>query len=687
MSKHVYVAIALWAVALLSFAQKNETADITAKDYHLKEVVVTGQFIPQSIQNSIYKVKVISNQEIQQKSATDIQSLLNTELGIRLSNDMNLGETDFEIMGMGGNNVKVLLDGIPMIDRLYKKQSLNQIDINTIERIEIVEGPMSVIYGTDALAGVINIITKKGIPENGKNLSVGARIQEESIGDEYNLFDKKGIHNQSVNARYSFDNGLYISGNFARNRFGGWQGDSIGRKKQWQPKDQYLTGGQVGFRKSNYDLSYRLDYMNENLLNEADISTLTNTTSNKEYIVNRYTHQLQANWKASNSLDFAFAGSYQDYKRRIRTTNIDLTTGKETLSTNPEDQDKTTLDSWFGRVMAVWKIRNNLSFQPGIEVQSDNGFGNRMDGEHRITNTALFLSAEYTPLDWLSLRPGFRSSFNSVYDAPWATPAMNVKARITEYMDLRASYARGFRAPTLQELYYSFHDSNHDLYGNPDLKSEYSNSYQLSLTWRAIHNEQIRFTTQLTGFYNDFRDRISLIESKTQIGYSKYYNIDRYKTLGFTIENNLYWKYLRASLNFSYLGRYNKLYENESYQDEDMSQFRYSPELSASISYTWNKVATFAAYYKFTGERKEYGIAEDNTLGLLGTNSYNWADFTISRPIGKLLTIAGGIKNIFNITTIRNTAGSEEIHNQDTGVSQIGCGRSYFIGLSFNFQK
>ena len=82
-------------------------------------------------------------------------------MGIRFATDYTLGETDIAIMGMSGQNVKVLLDGIPLVDRGGTKQSLSQVDINTIERIELVEGPMSVIYGTDALAGVINIITKK----------------------------------------------------------------------------------------------------------------------------------------------------------------------------------------------------------------------------------------------------------------------------------------------------------------------------------------------------------------------------------------------------------------------------------------------------------------------------------------------------------------------------------------------
>lgn len=128
----------------------------------LEQIVVTGQFSPQSMRNSLYKVRSITSESIARKTPTNIESLLNTEIGIRMGNDMALGETSFELMGMSGTNIKILLNGIPMIDRGDEQSSLSQIDINSVERIEIVEGPMSVVYGTDALAGVINIITKKG---------------------------------------------------------------------------------------------------------------------------------------------------------------------------------------------------------------------------------------------------------------------------------------------------------------------------------------------------------------------------------------------------------------------------------------------------------------------------------------------------------------------------------------------
>jgi outer membrane receptor for ferrienterochelin and colicins len=127
----------------------------------LGEVVITGQYKPQSVKNSVYQVRVINSERIRQSGATEIKQVLANQLGFRFSNDNTIGTTDVQLMGMSGRNVKILLDGVPMVDRGDTRESLNQVDVNTIERIEIVEGPMSVSYGSDALAGVINIITKK----------------------------------------------------------------------------------------------------------------------------------------------------------------------------------------------------------------------------------------------------------------------------------------------------------------------------------------------------------------------------------------------------------------------------------------------------------------------------------------------------------------------------------------------
>src|SRR5690606_24264586 len=117
-----------------------------------------------------------------------------------------------------------------------------------IERIEIIEGPMSVMYGADALAGVINIITKKAATEK---LSVNLRLQEETIGDEYGI--QEGVHNQNVSFRYNWKK-LYAGIDAGHNYFGVWQRDSLGRAKLWIAKNQRMVAVLFGFITDRFDI-------------------------------------------------------------------------------------------------------------------------------------------------------------------------------------------------------------------------------------------------------------------------------------------------------------------------------------------------------------------------------------------------------------------------------------------------
>jgi len=134
-------------LALLTITAVQSQEDTTrAKD--LEGVVVTGQYKPQSVKNSVYQVRTISKEKIQKQGATKLQDVLNNELNIRFSQDAATGGSNVTMMGLSGQNVKILLDGLPLLGRqgANNEININQIDINSIERIEIVEGPMSVVY-------------------------------------------------------------------------------------------------------------------------------------------------------------------------------------------------------------------------------------------------------------------------------------------------------------------------------------------------------------------------------------------------------------------------------------------------------------------------------------------------------------------------------------------------------------
>ena len=148
------------------------------KVLNMDEVVVTAQYTPERADKSIYRIEVINARQIEQKAATNMADLLKDQPTMRVGQDAIFGTT-LKMQGLSGENVKFLMDGVPMVGRMNGNFDLNQINLYNVDHIEVIEGPMSVIYGSNALAGVINIITK----ENRSSLfNATATAYTESVG-------------------------------------------------------------------------------------------------------------------------------------------------------------------------------------------------------------------------------------------------------------------------------------------------------------------------------------------------------------------------------------------------------------------------------------------------------------------------------------------------------------------------
>ncbi len=664
--------------------------DDTISSKLLNEVVVTGQFNQQSLRNSVYKVRVINQERISMRAATDVLSVLNTELGIRFGTDYTLGETDIQLMGMSGQNVKVLLDGVPLVDRGGTRQSLGQIDINSIERIEIVEGPMSVIYGTDALAGVINLITKKNYAKGKNTIQVTARIQEETAANNYDPFSENGVHNESVGLSWQHMNGWNLGANFTRNDFGGWQGEATGREMEWKPKIQYLVNGNIGYRKNDLDLSYRLDYLDEEIITKGKIQS-DNKAADIKYLTSRVTHTAQAGWRINERWSLNAAASYQDYERRSRNTIADLTLGQEYL--NPyATQDISAFRMLFFRSTIQYVFSDKLSFQPGVEVKSDQSSGERIHGKPTINDYALFLSAEVKPWSKFNIRPGLRLSKNSVYDAPPVIPSLNMKYELARDWTVRASYAKGFRAPALRELYFTFHDASHDIEGNPDLKAEHSNSFNASLSWLNPRKKTVSFSSSISGFYNVFENLISYATDPANPTWTTLINIDHHKTTGVLLENSLLWKRLQVTLGISYIGRYNRLKgDTAADKENNLKSFLWSPEINSNVLYRFAKAGvSLGLFYKYTGTVPGYQLISENDQQILQRTKlegFHMTDFTATKTLGKYLNLSGGVKNIFDITRLQNTSVNTGSAHSSGGPVLKSYGRSYFLGILVNWQN
>jgi outer membrane receptor for ferrienterochelin and colicins len=655
---------------------------------NLEELVVTGQYKPQTLKKSVYQVRVINNERIKQSGASNIQQVLNSQVGFRFAADNTLGTTDVQLMGMSGRNVKILLDGVPMVDRGDTRESLNQIDVNSIDRIEIVEGPMSVSYGSDALAGVINIITKKN-KNNG--LTLTAKVQEETAGSEYHTFNYKGVHQQNIGVDYKKNNWGFTAGG-SHNDMNGFGGDAYGREKDWLPKEQWLGNARISYDKGPFNIYYRTDLLHEDIADRGAINYGNYKAIDKKYSTNRFTNQLQGSYSFNKKLQLAATVAYTDYKRSTRTTRHDFEKNTDELTTGEGEQDISKFNSFVFRTTVQYQLSNKVSLQPGVDINREAASGPRISNNPSITDYAAFVSAEIKAGSRLSLRPGLRFIKNSVYDAPPVIPSINTKLIISKKFDLRFAYAYGFRSPALRELYFYFVDANHNVVGNPNLKAENSNSFNASLNWNAIPKPERTYSISLSGFYNAFNNQIDFALSSPTSNQYTYYNVNKAKTVGGTLENKYTYKNLESSLGFSYVGIFRKLYDEKDYTNETDKDFLWSPELNASVSYNVNAIKTrFNLFYKYTGKKPQLvtgtNAANQRALLIAETEAYHLADLTGTTKINKYLSVNAGVKNIFDVTNVSNNAAvSTSVHNAGYSVA-IGYGRSYFVGLNFQWNK
>jgi len=642
----------------------------------LKDVVITGQYAPQSLKNSVYMVRTISSEQIRLRNPAKVQDVLSDQLGIRFTNDLTLGTSSITLQGVAGQRVKILLDGVPLLDRGDTRESLNQIDINAIDHIEIVDGPMSVSYGSDALGGVINLITKKG--SGGESLRVYGRVQEETAGKKYQALDGAGTHHENLGVNWEH-NGLQLSGNVTRNNF---NGASLG----WIPKDQLMGSAVVGYRSNTLHLWYRFDGEDETLLNSR-LNTGTNTQIDQKYLTNRWMHQLQAEWQINNKLSFNGAASYTDYSRRTQTTSLDLLTGDRRLTLGAGEQDKSIFDTKFFRGTAQYKLSEKISIQPGVELNLTGSNGARITGTPVINDYAFFISSEILLTPAISIRPGARFNKNSVYDAPPVIPSLNTKIKLSGNVDLRVAYARGFRSPALRELYFNFIDASHAIIGNEKLKAEYSHSFNGSLSWQTSNSDVVKVRSSAGGFYNFFDNLITTGFDPANPSVTTYINIAKYKTTGGTLENTINFKNAQAKVGFSYTGIYNEFTDG----DHSLPGFTWYPELNTNILYNIKAIKTdLSLFYKYNGKLPTYELIDVGgtpTIHLAQRSAFHTADLTINKYLTKVITLSGGVKNLFNVTNVFNTSGNLGGAHSTGGPIPMGYGRSYFLGLSFQYSK
>lgn len=642
-----------------------------AKD--IGEVVITGQLGAGSLTGSTNKVKLIDRATIEAKGAVNLRDLLQNEMNIRISQDQILG-SGMSMLGIGGEGVKILIDGVPVIGRQNGNIDLSQINLSNIERVEIVEGPLSTNYGSNAMAGTINLITKK--PKNkGYDINVGTFY--ETVGN-YNL-------NLGITSRVK-NHSISIYG--ARNFFDGWMpGDQwvefpkkeladSGRFQQWKMKEQVLGGLKYAYKFKKVEIIPSLDLFREKIVNRGyPRAPYQISAFDDEYVTNRQNGGLELIGWLKTKLKLDVQLNYSNYKRIKNSYLTDLTTLDRKLLASTE-QDTSRFILYFNRLTLT---RNNtdkkFNYEVGYDINYEEGFGNRIENKRKeIGDYAVFGTFNWAPWTWLNVKPGLRFTYNSLYKEAFM-PALNVKLGKKKHV-LRGSVASGFRSPSIKELYMEFVDINHQIFGNPNLKPEIANHVQ---AWYNFHWEpkKITFGFEVSGYYQDISNRISLSQSADGVNYS-YFNIDQFYARGIQSLVKVGQKQWNVSAGFNYIG---------TASNYSGGRYAYSPELVSTISYQLkNGTTKFSAFYKYTGKVVAYFVNEsDASVTQSFISDYQLLDLQVQQWfLKKTLGISLGGKNLLNVTNINAGSGTTGgAHSSSTGTAPIAWGRSFYLNITY----
>ena len=706
MKKKLLGIITLFALCNGISAQKKDTVNI-------QEVVITGQYNAQSIKKSLYKVEVISNEDIKRMAVNNVAEVLNQTLNIFIIPSKNTGDSKADIMGMRADYTKILVDNIPVIGDtgLGNNIDLTKIGLDNIERIEVVKGSMGVEFGNNAVAGVINIITKK----SSKNKwGIRGFVQEETIGKEYNWVDSgKGRHIQSLGVSHNISDKWFVDLSINRNDFQGFWGGLKGknyfgeiagnsvslyklRGYEWQPKEQWNPAFTLRFTSPRTQFFYKADYLLEEInyynpiVSEKYLGAGERTylAKDKNYYTDRMLHHFNIQTEFFEKTKFTGDLSYQKQTRKSQQYDFDIP-AREVIS--KEDKNIYYQAETFYSKGAISNFLNSekTNAQFGYEADYTKGFAGWETGSFgsqnvikNVLSVGVFASAEFNLTQNWFLRPGFRVNFSDTFNTK-PNFSLVIKNKINAQSEFRAIIGSASRNPTFEELFAKMDDVNHKIFGNEDLKSENSYSGTLYYSIFSKPDKEFKWSADFSSMYLQNQDRIELAVINDQPIVYKYINVDSYQSWINSLSGKISNKNFGINVGFSVLGR---TLELNGISDDI---YTFSTEVNASAYYNLLKTKTsFAVYYKGVG--KTYRITEDKSLGitqylLSEQNPFSLMDASASQKIWKdHFTITLGVRNLFDITDVRKNASGT--HGATSVASEsMFYGRSYFGRLNFNF--
>ena len=448
----------------------------------LDQVVVTATRTPKALKDAPVVTRLITANDIKIADATNIQDLLTEQMpGLQFGYAMNQ-ETSLNMNGFGGNAVLFLVDGERLAGETMDNVDYSRLNLDNVGRIEIVKGAASALYGANAVAGVINIISR----ENSEPWTA-------NVNTRYNDFNKEWRHGGS----FSFNAGKWNS----------------------QTSIQRTTSDEVQLTGPFDTESNILHIYGGETFNVKE--RFTYKLSNKVKLIGRggYFNRIS---KRNNYDDH-----YMDYSAGLKSVmtlsendNLEISYGFDQYDKARYVNDERTHDhDYTNRQNTVRALYSHIfgtnTLTAGADFLNDYlttyQFAN--NGSKTQNSCDAFAQFDYNPLQWLNIVASLRHDYFSASSQHATTGRLALMTKWKGF-SIRANYAGGFRAPTLKEMYMNFDMAGMQMiYGNPDLKPEKSNNFNLALehTGRVKNAGFLtgQYSITLMGYYNKYDKRIT----------------------------------------------------------------------------------------------------------------------------------------------------------------------------------
>ncbi|MEP7232100.1 MAG: TonB-dependent receptor [Ginsengibacter sp.] len=580
MKKGIFIAAAVIFSSYLQAQDVQEQKDTTKT---LDEVIVTANKFPQKQSETGKVVTIITQEQLQRSFGKSISEVLNQQPGININGaDNNLGTNQtVYTRGASSANTLILLDGVPLYDAsgISNEFDLNNFALDNIERIEILKGSQSTLYGSDAVAGVINIISKKG---KGKPINLNI---DYSIGsyDTYKTAVALSGTNGKDQTYFISYNKTYSKGfssaydSTGKNNFDkdGFSQDVVQLNYGFHPfkKTSATVLGKYNNNHADIDAGAFADdkdytYHNNNIIAGASVDyKLKNGFIKLQYNYNRFNRNF-----TDDSSDI---GGYSQYQK-----------GKYNGTSNYAEL-YTTLN--FGKhveLLAGADYRQNKTDQLYIYLP-DYGFpalpisGNSANTNQFSGYASLYLkSAKGFNLDF-----GGRWNHHSIYGDNY-TYSINPFLMINDHYKLYANVSSGYRVPSLYQLYSE--------YGNKNLKPETTTSYEAGAQYSSE-----KINARVTGFIRDGKD-VFLFYSDPITYASNYINGDKQHDYGIETEATInLTSSFSASFNYTYIdGKI--ITQNSPGKDTSFFNLYKRPKniLNISLNYNVTKELDLSTHFK-----------------------------------------------------------------------------------------